>query len=69
LTAACPAIAAVTCAPLQQPSKQQDVPLPPGSDEDDEQGLDVGEEDLQFVQQYGSQLGFLRDLDAQQLDK
>jgi hypothetical protein len=58
--------------PLQgkpQHSKQQDVPLPPASDEDDEQGLDVGEEDVQFVQQYGSQLGFLRDLDAQQLDK
>ncbi|KAF6266173.1 CBF/Mak21 family-domain-containing protein [Scenedesmus sp. NREL 46B-D3] len=52
-----------------QPSKQQDVPLPPASDEDEGQGLDVGEEDLHFVQQYGSQLGFLRDLDAQQLDK
>jgi hypothetical protein len=70
------AIAAIAChhvsAPLQakpQPSKQQDVPLPPGSDEDDDQGLDIGEEDLQFVQQYGAQLGFLRDLDAQQLDK
>jgi hypothetical protein len=45
------------------------VPLLPGSDDEDEQGLDIGEEDLQFVQQYGSQLGFLRDLDTQQLDK
>ncbi|KAF8055732.1 noc3l [Scenedesmus sp. PABB004] len=46
----------------------QDVPLPDASG-DEEAELDVGEEDVAFVQQYGSSLGFLRDLDAAQLDK
>eukprot|EP00775_Hariotina_reticulata_P014174 gene14175-14315_t len=48
---------------------QQDVPLPAaGADSDDEQ-LGVEDEDLEFVQKYGRQIGFLRNLDAKQLDK
>lgn len=51
-----------------QPSKQQSVPLPPDAD-DERQEYEIEDEDVQFVQQYGSQLGFLTNLDAEELNR
>lgn len=53
-----------------QASQLQDVPLvgeQAGSGEDSEVAL--SEDDMDFVEQYGSHLGFLSALDKKQLDK
>lgn len=51
-----------------QPSKQQDVPLPPDSDEE-RQDYEIEDEDVEFVQQYGNQLGFLTNLNTDELNR
>lgn len=53
----------------QQSSKQQNVPLPPDSDEEGQNEYEVQNEDVEFVHQYGSQLGFLTSLNAEELSK
>jgi hypothetical protein len=56
-----------------QPKKtHQQVPLPAADDPDQQQGsedFDVSDEDVEFVQQYGQQLGFLQQLNPQELDR
>lgn len=47
----------------------RDVPLPEeaGAGSDDE--LEISDEDLEFVQKHSRQLGFLKNLDKEALDK
>ncbi len=43
-----------------------EAPLPDGPDDSD---LEVSEEDVQFVDEYSKQLGFLTSLNKEKLDK
>jgi hypothetical protein len=54
-----------------KPQKHQQVPLPAADDPDQagSEEFDVSDEDVEFVQQYGQQLGFLQKLNPQDMDK
>lgn len=55
-----------------KPQKHQQVPLP-ATDDPENSGsdaeFDVSDEDVEFVQHYGQQLGFLQKLNPQEMDK
>lgn len=51
---------------MQASQQLQDVPLVDQMDEDD---VELSDEDMDFVQQYGNRLGFLNKLDKKELDK
>jgi hypothetical protein len=56
----------------QSKKPHQQVPLPAADDPEQQQGSDdfeVSDEDVEFVQQYGQQLGFLKQLNPQELER
>ena len=61
------------CTQASKPGRGNAAPPPPPRQdsgfENDDTDSDVAEEDLDFVAQYSKRLGFLRDLDGDQLDR